>query len=199
MLRVFNKLYTHEAARQVVEFPLSVRTADEASEGCHQIIYRDLRMLGYTCGSPNRIEQPALFEAYKNALFAAVDSIHKAGVLHCDLYISNVMWKLSSLSPQDNSAAKSSNYVVEIKIVDWDASHCLDEGQFAPMVLKALHDYFKVQNGFPEPKFGVELDLLYLSVLNKDVSDENTEYWHMLSSDVKEKMDSGYRTLFFQS
>ncbi len=30
MLEVFNKLYASEASRQVVEFPLSVRTADKA-------------------------------------------------------------------------------------------------------------------------------------------------------------------------
>ena len=198
MLEVFNKLYSSKASRQVVEFPLSVRTADEASDYCHEIMYRDLCKLGYKCGAPNRIEDPLLFDAFKIALFAAVDSIHKAGVIHCDLYISNVMWKSSP--PPTSSSGPSTKYIVDIKIIDWDAAHCLEEGQFAPMVHSALQEYFKEHVELTDGvKFGVELDLCYLRVLDKDMCEENEQYWENLSSDIKEDMNFGYKKLLFQS
>jgi hypothetical protein len=133
-------------------------------------------------------------------LFAAVDSIHKAGVIHCDFYISNVMWKLS-LPIQNSSTAPEqsmSQYTVDIKIIDWDTSHCINEKEFAPKVGEILQDYFSEHPIFKEPKFGVELDLCYLSVFDKKVLEENKKYWCKLSSDSKSEMNSGFKSLLFE-
>jgi hypothetical protein len=43
---VFNKLFSSEASRQVVEFPVSVRTADKHQSIVIKSVYRDLRKLG---------------------------------------------------------------------------------------------------------------------------------------------------------
>ena len=214
MMDVFNKLYAFEDSRHVVEFPLPVRTAESESNDFQQIIYRDLCKLGYTCGVPNRIANLSLFETYKNDLIAAVAAIHKAGVLHCDLYISNVMWKLSvplseSLNEstnQDDSSIESisisdvtiespdtsnNKYIVDIKIIDWDASHCLKEGNFAPNVHTALVNYLRNHSISIEPKFGIEWDLMYLNVLNSEVSNE------LAYAGFRNQI--GYGLLFFMS
>jgi len=46
--------------------------------------------------------------------------------------------------------------VVEIKIIDWDTSHCLDEGEFVENVVRALIVYI----GSEHLHFGVEHDRL---------------------------------------
>jgi len=63
-----------------------------ASDGCYQLIYRDLTKLGFRIGAPNRITNEDVYDLYVKALTAAVDSIHRAGVIHVDLFLSNVKW-----------------------------------------------------------------------------------------------------------
>jgi hypothetical protein len=92
MMMVFNTLY-NSAARQYVEFPLSIRTPDAASMKFYQIIYRNLSTLGFVIGAPNRMTDEDNCNKYCISLRRAVDAVHAAGVLHVDLYLSNVMWK----------------------------------------------------------------------------------------------------------
>ena len=65
---------------------------------------------------------PDGFDLYRCKYRKSIESIHSAGVIHGDLFLSNVMYKIE----EDNS--------VSIKIIDWDAAHCLSEGKFSPEV-----------------------------------------------------------------
>src|SRR5262245_41165751 len=98
MFNVFAALYASHEARDVVELPLAVRHASEEPEReggsakpkkvnfPHSIIYRNLVELGYRKHVPNRVEDPELFELFHEAAENAVDAIHRAGVMHGDLY-----------------------------------------------------------------------------------------------------------------
>lgn len=179
MIDALNMVYASRDARSFAEYPLSIRTPDGASGGCYQIIYRDLTKLGFQIGAPNRITNEQVFDLYTTALTAAVDSIHRAGVIHVDLYLSNVMWKYNA----DHNE-------VEIKIIDWDASHCLDEGKFVGNVETALVKYL----GAAHVHFGPEHDLLYLKVLNLE-KDEYSDLWECLASAEKYEIDGAFREL----
>jgi hypothetical protein len=136
--------------------------------------------MGYTMGCPNRINNAHAYLLFKDALKTAVNMLHEAGVLHGDLYFSNVMWKLES------------DETVQVKIVDWDAAHCLNENDFVPKVRARLVDYLGESN----VQFGVRHDLLYLSVLDIDIDEANKGFWLSLaSSQVKNDVDQAYRSL----
>jgi hypothetical protein len=81
--------------------------------------------------------------------------------------------------------------VVEIKIIDWDAAHCLEEGEFVVGVKRVLDDYL----GEGLVQFGVSHDLLYLSVLSLDLNESNEELWKQLASDNKSEVDFAFRHL----
>jgi serine/threonine protein kinase len=57
-------------------------------------------------------------EHYFEKLKSAISAIHKAGVVHLDLYLSNIMWK------------ELESGEIELKIIDWDAAHFITESLF---------------------------------------------------------------------
>ena len=177
MIDALNRVYASDA-RQFAEYPLSIRTPDAASNDCYQIIYRDLTKLGFRIGIPDREKNENVYKLYVDALTCAVKRIHCAGVIHVDLYSSNIMWRCASGE-------------VEIKIIDWDAAHCLDEGEFVAGMKPVLDDYI----GEGLVQFGVDHDLLYLSVLSLDFNESNKELWEKLASDKKSEVDSAFREL----
>lgn len=179
MIDALNLVYKSPESRSFAEYPLSIRTPDDASDDCYQIIYRDLTKLGFRIGAPNRIENEDLFDLYATALTAAVESIHNAGVIHVDLYLSNVMWL-------HNAEAG----LMEIKLIDWDASHCLDEGKFTDNIETALNAYL----GDEHVNFGPEHDRLYLKVLCLE-KDMYSEQWRNLAENEKETVDRAFREL----
>ena len=179
MIECLNLLYTSESSRRIPEYIYSIRTPDETSQGCYELIFRDLKKHGYQIGAPDRGRYPDLFVRFKQALRSAVDAIHAAGVLHCDLYLSNVMWR-------------ESNDSIEIKLIDFDAAHCLNELDFAPEVKTRLSEHFKPQ----EVVFGISLDLFYLSVLDMDFKIEEFKQWEDLSSQDKSENDTAFWSLF---
>jgi serine/threonine protein kinase len=169
-----------------VEYPLSVRTPDTKVGGCkyYQLVYRNLTLLGFKTGAPNRILCPDIFKRYLQALGKAVDAIGAAGVIHGDLYISNVMYKIDS---QDGS--------VKIKIIDWDSAHCLEEKKFEKKAKKRLGNFF---GSIDQVKFTVKHDQMYVVALSQDIKDEDT-IWRNLACGEKEKMDSAFTYLLFRS
>jgi hypothetical protein len=179
MFEALNRLYVSEEARQFVEFPLSIRTPDENSFECYQIIYNDLTKEGFQIGAPDRSDDEDVFQAYRKQLIYAVECIHNAGVIHVDLYLSNVMWR-----KQDGGDG------VDIKIIDWDVAHCLNESEFVPSVQSRLEDYLGARN----VHFGISHDLLYLSPLSLD-KDEYIDQWVELASGDKARIDEAFRYL----
>ena len=91
--------------------------------------------LGFITGAPNRVTEEEVYNKYRDSLLVAVKAIGRAGVIHGDLYISNVMYKVLQLRRDSGEVAS-----VEIKLVDWDAAHCLEEGQFSSKVEARLRD-----------------------------------------------------------
>jgi hypothetical protein len=119
MIEALNRIYACEATRNIAEYPLAVRTPDtEGGCDCYEFIYRDLSALGFITGAPNRVTEGEVYNIYRDSLLAAVTAIGQAGVIHGDLFISNVLYKLLR---GDSGQVVS----VEIKLVDWDAAHCL--------------------------------------------------------------------------
>lgn len=176
MIKVLNKLYNSNA-RDFVEFPISIVTPSENFQN-YQIIFRNLSKLGYQIGAPNRITQEELFTKYVFSLKSAINHIHDAGVIHCDLYLSNVMWRINSET--DN---------IDIKIIDWDCSHSIDEGNFHPKIHSRLNEYLA-----REPKFSIEHDHLYLQIFDLE-KECYQEYWQSLASNNKKEIDYAFHQL----
>ena len=107
--------------------------------------------------------------------------VHDAGVIHCDLYLSNVMWK-----------ANINKSEVAIIIIDWDCAHCLIEGHFYPKVAEALKEHTPTCTA----AFGRKFDERFIDVLFGELDDSDNEYWTDLASDNKSKVDSAYYDLF---
>jgi hypothetical protein len=79
MGRALTLLYQHEAAREFVAFPLSVRSpnCEEGIAGvgdCYMIIFQDLAALGYRIGTPDRFEDEAKYQ--RAGTQVAHDDVH---------------------------------------------------------------------------------------------------------------------------
>ena len=188
MMRVLNQLYANTATRDIPEYPISIRTPssdDGGDDSKYWFIYRNLSLLGYKTGCPNRFEEPEIFKLFLSELNAVVNNMYRiAGVVHGDLYASNIMYKYE-------------NNEVSIKIVDWDASHCVSESNFSDLAQSSLDEYFK--NTKVVVKLDEEHDRRYVKVFNLDVTDENAEFWRDLASGKKEDMDDAFYHLFMKS
>jgi serine/threonine protein kinase len=109
-----------------------------------------------------------------------VNAIHDAGVIHCDLFLSNVMWK------------HDAHLGTDIKIIDWDCSHTIDEGKFHPKIEHRLRNYFGMIG--TQPVFGIAHDDLYLRILEVDHESHRTD-WEELASNEKSRVDQAFRNL----
>jgi len=125
MLRVLQKALSSEDACKYVEAPITVRTKDKTDKdkarGGDALIFRNLVNDDFQIGVPAEEEQRG---RYLNALRAAMNAIHAAGVVHLDFYPSNFMWK-----EEDGR--------VIVKIIDWDTAHFVDEA-LTPATLERM-------------------------------------------------------------
>lgn len=148
--RVLNLLFMDRDVRPHVAFPLAIRSPNTSNdEKEYMIIYRDLCAEGYQIGCPDRVKERQLFDSFREEYRRIVKKIHGAGVIHCDLYLSNVMWRMRTAS---------SGNVVDIIIIDWDCAHCLIEGKFNLKVQEALQTH-KPNRG---AEFGTSFDDRYV-------------------------------------
>ena len=112
--RVLNRLW--KFSRQYVAFPIAVVAANanesdaRVKENCF-LVFEDLRSAGYRQGLP---PLDKMYE-FLRVLCDAVESFEKAGVIHCDLYVSNMFWKVDV------------DGVMNLKVIDWDWSHLIGE------------------------------------------------------------------------
>lgn len=178
--RVLNLLFINRDVRPHVAFPLAIRSPNTSKEEKeYMIIYKDLCAEGYQIGCPDRTLERELFDSYRDEFRRIVTKIHGAGVIHCDLYLSNVMWRLSTAS---------SGKEVDIIIIDWDCAHCLMEGKFNLKVQDALQTH-KPNRG---AEFGTSFDDRYVEVLYREYIDTESEYWGDLASGIKPRVDTAF-------
>ena len=189
MIRCLNRIY-NSPARCVAEYPISIRTpdilddwADTSGTSDYILVFTDLTKRGFSVGVPNRVANPGLYAAFLVELVRAVTAVHDAGVIHVDLYASNIMWK----EERDGSVC--------VKIIDWDTAHSLLEGAFATRVAEKLKE--GPCRTVPEA-FGVDYDMHYLKIYQQDVED-NAELWVRLSSGNKQIIDSAFFELIIMS
>lgn len=109
LCRSYQALCSSRASPYVC-FPFCVATGIEGATagpaGASALLFPNLKAAGFRCGLPDKID---LARMYVTALVAALRAIHGAGLIHGDVYISNVMWRLSG----DGGS-------VDIKVIDWD-------------------------------------------------------------------------------
>ena len=185
--RALNLLFMDRDVRPHVAFPLAIRSPNTSNdEKEYMIIYKDLCTEGYRIGAPDRTKERELFDSFREEYRRIVKRIHAAGVIHCDLYLSNVMWRMRT---------NSSGQVVDIVIIDWDCAHCLMEGKFYPKVGKALRSHKPTRGA----EFGTSFDDRYVEVLYREYIDSESEYWRDLASGIKSDVDTAFCLLFDQT
>jgi serine/threonine protein kinase len=108
-MKVMAHLHQSNCCRNFVVFPICVREfKDNATRS--ELVYP--MMVGFKIGLPDSVEQR---HSFLEQLKIAVSHFHAAGVVHLDLYLSNVMWRETSTTE------------VTIKAIDWDAAHFTHE------------------------------------------------------------------------
>ena len=211
MGRVLNKLFAHEHARGVAVFPLTIRSPDVSStdalssqgalsaNNVYWLIYDNLTFQGFRIGTPNRRTEEDLYQRFLGALEAAIGHVHDAGVIHCDLYPSNIMWK----QQQQQLGGGDGGVHVVIRLIDWDCAHCLDEGSFKGQVMSRVDSHRPKAEG-ESARFDASYDWRYFAVyvgeIMRDEEDEDGEeedaLWDDLASNNKAKIDNAYFKLF---
>jgi hypothetical protein len=83
---------------------------------------------------------------------------------------------------------------VEIKLVDWAAAHCLEEGQFSPKGEERRRAFLR-----RAPTFGVSHDLQYVHALLEEMVPVPgmEQLWAGLAAKEKTQMEESYRSLLF--
>jgi serine/threonine protein kinase len=156
-----------------------------------RLVFHDWTKHDFRIGCPHRSEQSGLFYKFKAELYRVVGLMHSAGVLHCDLYFSNIMWR-------------EHKGRVEIKLIDFDCSHLLSEGDFVPRAREAIkehfsHKCFRPAGEFRNAEFHEEYDLKFVSIVELALNEENAEHWEDLASGVKTRIDPAFRWLLAES
>jgi hypothetical protein len=151
-LRITEKLQGSNA----VCLPLTIRLG-ETRKGVQSkdIIVFDM-LTGYEIGFPDdEGDRKSLLEA----ICRAVSIVHNFGVIHMDLYLSNIMWK------------KFEDGSFDVKLIDFDAAQDVDANQLTDNVLKRLAnrepDLLELCGCKPSLKF----DNVYLDMFQKNLDD----------------------------
>ena len=79
-----------------------------------------------------------------------------------------------------------------IRLIDWDAAHCLDENDFSPLVKEALANH----NPTRSSEFGTQHAIIYIGVFDRSCQEDEEEDWMNLASNEKWKIDASFFKLF---
>jgi hypothetical protein len=178
MLMVLTRCHTIPALLDRVVLPITIRTQSPGLLA--SLVFRNIAVEGYRIGLPSTREQRA---AFLDALEQTIRWLHDAGVVHLDLFLSNIMWK---------PAADGTG--VLIKLIDWDSVHFLNESlsdHVRDHISKPRLSLMGLQT--PPSQAIAELDLV-LFRLTRKYSDEP-----VLQSSSKETLDEAFRTLMCQA
>jgi len=135
--------------------PLAYRLQDTTMDGT-SYIREDVivfeKLIGFQIGFPaDAVERQKLFHAMQ----AAASEFHALGLVHMDMYLSNIMWK-------------KNGHAYDVRFVDFDSIHETGE-KLLPVALERLQE-----QGFnPLPSVAHQsLDELYLQVLGENIGAE---------------------------
>lgn len=177
MMTVLTVLYEHAEARNVVVFPLAVRSPDDDADGktaetSYRLVYPDMTLQGFRIGTPPHTDT-AKFNAFLLAVRSGLKSIHNAGVVHLDLYPSNIMWK------------ETEGGEFAIQFIDWDVAHLLAERHLVPGIEKAH------RGGHNRAKtvLSTEFDVGFLDALETSTV---SEFGSALAGNDKISMDDAF-------
>jgi hypothetical protein len=122
---VMARLHAVIACRDLVVFPICVREYDD--DPWYSCIVFPRLGEEYRIGLPEtRGDRVELFAKLRSA----VQAFHEAGVVHLDLFLSNILWR------------KGPEGGIHIKVIDWDPAHFLGEDLFAS-ARERLYDNYR--------------------------------------------------------
>jgi hypothetical protein len=81
---------------------------------------------------------------------------------------------------------------VEIRLIDWDNAHCLDEQDFGEKCKAALMEHKPTRSA----TFGVDHDWKYINVLSLAIKSGEEQWWAGLASGNKNDVDNAFYALF---
>lgn len=160
--------------------PVAVRLKKdngEESKKCDAIVFE--KLAGFNIGLPkDSMDRKHLVKKIESV----VEEMHKLGVVHMDLYLSNIMWKKND--DDDGS--------FNVRIIDFDAAHRIGE-KLTDTAWNALNygnvpDFCLLGN-----KATKEHDTLYIDMIKTNIDDmqlqDNVDP-NENECDVKERLDS---------
>jgi hypothetical protein len=87
---------------------------------------------------------------------------------------------------------------VEIKIVDWDVAHCLEEEDFAPNIKTLLKERTCIYAG-KTVTFDESHDLRYISVFDMPIKESHMDLWEDMASCNKCRIDQAFQILMHEA
>jgi hypothetical protein len=166
--------FRNTPAQVCVTLPITIMTRVEPSHNGY-LVFPHLSIDGYRLGMPPESPQR---EALLKAIQEAVRRIHDAGVVHVDLYFSNIMWRCDA------------NGTVLVKVIDWDSVHANGEC-LADTTRNRISKERLTLLGLDKAPMYAEprLDLVFLEVLAKHCDAVE------LQVDNKQALDKAFRHL----
>lgn len=158
-------------------FPRAIRAPVDENDN-YLIIYEVLSKEDYRIGCSDRTLDADLFVAFPDEFRRIMDLVHTAGVIHCDLYLSNAMWRKN----------KTEENLVDVVIIDWDCAHCLTERKLCRKISEALERHKPTR----EATFGATFDNKYIDVLFKDYFEADEKLWTDFSTNEKSVVDKAF-------
>jgi hypothetical protein len=137
------ELLWHESTREYVLFPITVRSDAQTPA----LVFPKLD--DYKIGLPS---DKASRKTVIQKLEVAMGNFHARGVVHMDLYPSNIMWCALSTGGFD------------LKVIDWDASHKVGE-LFSESVQERLNDTNRPRLCKPSAIANAEYDTMFYQII----------------------------------
>jgi hypothetical protein len=124
------------------------------------------------------------------ALRTAIGHVHRAGVVHGDLYPSNVMWRCAD----DGNPATTE---VEVRIIDWDMARFVSEGDWNKEAQEIYTRIYKIR-GWGTAKLGTAHDIRYVDALERLVPESDAHAWifHDLASGDVSSINNAFKAIF---
>jgi serine/threonine protein kinase len=173
-----NHLYDNinENYKNFILFPLSIRI-DGGIIRDGQIIFDKLHEQYWQIGLPI---EPNLKEKFIKLLANIMNEIHLIGVVHLDLYPSNIMWRINPIDQND----------ILIKIIDWDSAHFTDEILEKHVIERLYNGRQTLKDNIGPNNINYDVSLFNIIEKYKDTTD--------LQSNAKNVLDTAFKNYVLQ-